>query len=219
MCRPRRRRCSTSAVEPAPWPDGSLLAGSGWTASRGVISHRGRRASDWPAPRVYECRFEEFDARGPYDVVLFCESLQYVRLAESLRRTVELLRPGGRLVLADFFRTDATGYSPLAGGHRLRDFHAEIARHPLVCRTDLDITRQTAPTVAIMNETMVNAVRPIWEVTQQYLNSNHPWLSRILHWALRRRLAKLEKKQFAGQATPEAFARFKSYRIMVYEKQ
>ena len=32
-------------------------------------------------------------------------------------------------------------------------------------------------------------------------------------------LAKLEKKQFAGNNTPEAFARFKSYRLMVYQKQ
>jgi SAM-dependent methyltransferase len=171
------------------------------------------------AARFFECRFEDLDTPERYDVVLFCESLQYVRLAESLARAVNLLKPGGRLVIADFFRTDAKGYSPLAGGHYLRDFYSQIGTLPCTSRTDLDITRETAPTTKIINDAMMEAVRPIWEMTQQFLNANRPWLSRILHWALRHRLAKLEKKQFAGQNTPEAFARFKSYRLMVYEKR
>ena len=95
----------------------------------------------------------------------------------------------------------------------------EIAALPLVCRTDLDITRETAPSVKIINDVMFESVRPIWEMTQHYLRINRPWLSRTIHWLFRRRLAKLDKKQFAGQNTPEAFCRFKSYRLMVYERQ
>jgi SAM-dependent methyltransferase len=171
------------------------------------------------AANFFECRFEDLDTTAHYDVVLFCESLQYVRLAESLRRAASLLNPGGRLIIADFFRTDAQGHSPLAGGHRLREFYREIATLPLVCRTDLDITRETAPTVKIINDVMMDAVRPIWGMTQHFLKANKPWLSRIIHWAFRRQLAKIEKKQFAGQNTPEAFARFKSYRLMVFERK
>ncbi len=34
----------------------------------------------------YECRFEEVDTETRYDVVLFCESFQYVEMGEALRR-------------------------------------------------------------------------------------------------------------------------------------
>ncbi len=167
--------------------------------------------------RMFECRFEELPTTKRYDLVMFCESLQYVPLAEALPRAAALLNPGGHLVIADFFRTDAKGYSPLAGGHFLRVFYETVGLMPLECRRDIDITRETAPTVKLINDAMISAVRPIWEITQQYLHANRPWLSRILHWALRHRLAKLAKKQFAGQNSPEAFARFKSYRLLVYQ--
>ena len=174
-----------------------------------------RRLGD--ATSIYQCRFEELETASRYDVVLFCESLQYVELAESLRRAVALLTPGGYLVIADFFRTDATGHSPMAGGHRLRNFYHEMAALPLACLRDVDITRETAPTVKLINDAMTEAVRPIWEMTQHFLRAKRPWLSRILHWAFRRRLAKLQRKQFAGNNTPDAFATFKSYRLLVYQ--
>jgi SAM-dependent methyltransferase len=165
----------------------------------------------------FHCRFEELETASRYDVVLFCESLQYVDLQKSLRRAVALLNPGGYLVIADFFRTGAKGRSPMAGGHLLTEFYREIAGLPLAGLRDVDITRETAPTVKLINDAMTEAVRPMWEMTQHFLRANRPWLSRILHWTLRRRLAKLEQKQFAGSNTPEAFAMFKSYRLLVYQ--
>jgi SAM-dependent methyltransferase len=171
------------------------------------------------AADVFECRFEEFETTRRYDVVLFCESFQYVSLNESLRRAVALLNPGGHMVIADFFRTDAKGYSPLAGGHYLRAFYEQVAAMPFTCQSDVDITREAAPTVKIVNDIAVETVRPICEMARHYLRTNRPWLSRIVHWLLRHRLAKLEKKQFAGKNTPEAFCRFKSYRVMVYQRQ
>jgi SAM-dependent methyltransferase len=168
------------------------------------------------AATIYECRFEDLETTARYDAVLFCESFQYVKMADSLRRAAALLNPGGCLMIADFFSTDAPGKSPLGGGHRLRIFYEEIGKLPFTKERDLDITVEAAPTVSVMNDVMAEAVRPIWEMIQDFLRETRPWLSRIIHWALRRKIDKFERKHLVGAITPAAFARFKSYRMMVY---
>ncbi len=81
-----------------------------------------------------------------------------------------------------------------------------------------DITSLTAPTMKLINDAMMQTVRPIWEMAQHAFGVNHPWLSTLLHWAFRRKLAKLEQRHLRGIQSPENFAKYKSYRFLVYER-
>jgi SAM-dependent methyltransferase len=56
---------------------------------------------------VHETTFEAFQGTGPYDLCLFSESFQYIPLAESLPKCARLLVPGGQVLIADCFRTEA----------------------------------------------------------------------------------------------------------------
>lgn len=168
---------------------------------------------------VYRLRFEELELTKTYDLVLFCESFQYMPYRVSLERALGLLRPGGHVVICDFFRLESAERSPIGGGHRWREFQQHVATLPLECVTNLDITPQTAPTMALVNDAMSLSIRPIWEMTQQTFAAHYPRSARFVRWLLRRRLERIEMKQLAGLRTPEAFAAHKSYRLLIYRKR
>src|SRR6266852_6612863 len=72
-----------------------------------------------PQPRIHECRFEDFPAgqcRGLYDVTLFSESFQYISPSISLPILQAILKPGGLLLISDFFRSEAPESASLDPG-------------------------------------------------------------------------------------------------------
>ncbi len=166
----------------------------------------------------HPCRFEELQTEKRFDVVLCSESFQYLQLEPALAKSLELLHPGGQLLIADFFKTGKPGRSPISGGHRLRDFYAAVSKLPMEVLCDLDITPQTAPTMQLVNDLFMNAGRPAWEMSMYALHNRHPWVSRVLWWTLGRKLAKLEQKHLRGERTPENFKHFKSYRLLAFRR-
>lgn len=175
------------------------------------------------SPRIFECRFEDLpadEAKG-YDVVLFSESFQYIPLTASLLRLPQMLKPGGLLIICDFFKTDADGDGrpgdrSFKGGHSMREFHAQIARTALECVKDEDITLRVSPNLELVNDLLMNRIRPAGFTLRRYLVDNHPLWSRIGFWLLRKRLAKANYKYFSGFRSREVFERYKTYRLMVY---
>ena len=170
------------------------------------------------AVRIFECTYEELETEKRYDLVLFSESFQYVKTGPSLEKTLTLLRPGGHLLICDFFKTDAQGKSALGGGHRLSKFYRKIASLPLVAVTDLDITRETAPNLALVDEALTRAGIPIRDLIFYFLSHNYPHLSKLLQWQFRQKIEKLNFKYFSGQRNAANFAKFKSYRLLLYQK-
>src|SRR5262249_2117281 len=146
----------------------------------------------------FECPFEELQTTQRYDAVLFCESFQYIKLAIAIEHATAVLRPGGYIVISDFFRTEAPGKRPLGGGPNLRHFYNHMAGQPFDCLEDLDITAATAPTLTLVNDCMTRAIRPIWEMTQTTLRQRHPWVFRLLRWTFRRQIETVEWKQLSG---------------------
>jgi SAM-dependent methyltransferase len=115
-----------TALEPDPVGAAAARARGVRVAEQGLFEHRG----------------------GPYDVVLFTRSLHHIEpLGGALDRALELLRPGGRLVLEEFARDRADRlaagflYDTFAllyaaglladdedGEHEHRDHHAHAGR-------------------------------------------------------------------------------------------
>jgi SAM-dependent methyltransferase len=105
-----------------------------------------------PGAKVHECTFEAFGSGPRFDVCLFSESFQYIPLDEGLRRALAILRPGGEIILADCFRSEAYrgrrvhGPKP-GGGHPLSAFRRTLAALPLEVVSEEDITEAVAPSL------------------------------------------------------------------------
>jgi SAM-dependent methyltransferase len=168
--------------------------------------------------QIFECGYEELETPNRYDLVLFSESFQYVKMEKAFPQTLRFLREGGYLLISDFFKTDAKGKSALHGGHRLSKFYRLISRYPFQLIQDLDITNQTAPTLTLYHEMLTQVGLPTRDLLWYLLNNNYPRLARLLQWKYREKIEKLNHKYFSGERDAAHFAIFKSYRHLLYQK-
>ncbi len=173
--------------------------------------------------KIFECTFEEFPAdayRAYYDVALFSESFQYIPMKDSLPLLAQILKPGGIVVICDFFKTEhhkdgLPGDRSFGGGHRLTNFYEALHNSQLQLEIDQDITKQVSPNIDLLNDFLMHKVKPVSETLGHYLQSNYPksyWLASKL---LRKKLDRMQYKYFSGYRSAEVFERYKSYRFIV----
>ncbi|MCK4850485.1 MAG: class I SAM-dependent methyltransferase [Phycisphaerae bacterium] len=168
--------------------------------------------------RVFECYYEALHTENRYDLILFAESFQYINPEKGIKKTLELLRPGGYMLICDVFRKDLPGQSPLSGGHPLTRLQRIVAESPLELVKDVDITAQTAPSIDIENEVLQEVVKPTVDLIRQLLESKYPIMSKSLRFLYGKKMDKMNKKYFSGLKTSENFKKWKTYRLLLYRR-
>ena len=173
--------------------------------------------------RIFECAFEDFpveQCRRHYDVALFSESFQYISPAVSLPILQAILKPGALLLISDFFQSDAPESESLdpgfGGGHPLREFYSSMKPTPFVLVKEEDITRRVSPNMELVNDLLMNRIKPATLSVGRYVGSRYPLLSRLALGLLRKKLDKLNHKYFSGHRSKEVFERYKTYRLLLY---
>lgn len=183
----------------------------------------GRCRENAPGARVHECTFEEFTGQGPFDLCLFSESFQYIPLEQGLPRCVPLLSPGGSVLIADCFRTEAyqgrhvQGPQP-GGGHRMSAFRSMLDGVPLRVTHDEDITDSVAPSIDL-EQGFFNVLGQGLSSAQAEIRAKRPrswwWATRALGLFLsERRRANLMRRLTDRSRTSEAFRHYNRYCIL-----
>lgn len=183
-------------------------------------------ARDGHDTRLYASRFEDLPFEGMagrYDAILFSESFQYINMDTALRETARLLKPDGRVIICDFFKTgavprDSAEARLIGGGHALSTFYDKVAQSAFDIRRDEDITRQVSPNIDVLNDCLLNTVKPASETLWRYFSDNYPKLSWLAARLLRKRLARLDAKYFSGRRDGAAFERLKTYHLLVLQR-
>lgn len=177
--------------------------------------------------RVFETTFEGMpveEVAGQYDAILFSESFQYIDLYTVLAHCARLLKPHGRVVICDFFKTAAAGDGApgdgvIGGGHKLHEFRSVLAAAPFDVVRDDDITALVAPNMDIVDDLLMHKLKPSGEAIWEYLRGSYPFTARLLGFFLRKKLPKMQKKYFSGLRTGATFAKYKNYRLVVLTKR
>ncbi len=175
---------------------------------------------------LFECRFEDFpweERRGLYDVVLFSESFQYIPMETAFSVIAPILKPGGKVVICDFFQTTAAGDGgpgdgSFGGGHPLADFYELLKRIPFDLKRDEDITKKVSPNIALLNDLLMNKIGPAAISVGRYFESRRPWMYRMFVRLFHKRLDKIRFKYLSGHRSAETFERYKSYRLLVLRR-
>jgi len=175
--------------------------------------------------QVFECRLEDLPDshfRNQYDVCLFSESFQYVRMEVAVRMLTRLLKPGGLVVICDFFKSPnhgdgEAGDRSMGGGKRLHTFYDEIGRSPFEIKRDDDITRFVSPNLDLVNDLLINRAAPTVDAIERFLLGRYPRLGRLVLRVFRRPLELGKKKYLAGTRNREVFERYKVYKLIVLE--
>ena len=172
---------------------------------------------------VHETTFEAYTGTGPFDLCLFSESFQYIPLAESLPKCARLLAPGGKVLIADCFRTAAYqsrevhGPQP-GGGHHLSSFESAIAASSFEAEAEEDITEAVAPSIDLEQQLFHVLGQGVTRVSGE-IRGKRP----TAHWALgkviglflsRKRRDNLMERLTGTTRTSEAFRLYNRYRII-----
>ena len=173
--------------------------------------------------RLFECRFEDFPAEEnahKYDVALFSESFQYISMEASFELLQKILKPGGRVVICDFFKTahhgdGGPGDGSFGGGHSMAEFYQKIQTTPFELVRDEDITARVSPNLQLVNDLLLNTIKPVGLTLDKYLSDNYPKLTWIAKKLLRKKLDRANYKYFAGNRSKETFERYKTYHLLV----
>ncbi|MFH2069283.1 MAG: class I SAM-dependent methyltransferase [Candidatus Omnitrophota bacterium] len=167
---------------------------------------------------IFECRYERLETEDRYDLILFSESFQYVKLEKAIQNSFRFLNEGGHLLICDFFATEAKGKSSIGGGHKLVRFYHQIGRYPFKLVKDIDITRYTAPNIDLVNGLLMNVGLPIWNLASSFLKNNHPFIARFIRWKYKKKIAKIRQKYLTGTWNAAHFTTYKTYRLLLYQK-
>ncbi|MCP4754351.1 MAG: class I SAM-dependent methyltransferase [Proteobacteria bacterium] len=167
---------------------------------------------------IFECGYEDLTTEKKYDMVLFSESFQYISLEQSLPQSLKFLKDNGHILICDFFRRDVEGTSPIGGGHDLKKFYDCISQYPLNTLHDIDITKETAPSLDIVDDFLTNAMHPIYDLIFYVLDNNYPRISRFIKWKFSKRIEKINYKYLQRKTNAGSFAHFKSYHFLLYKK-
>jgi SAM-dependent methyltransferase len=168
--------------------------------------------------QICECTYEALESERRYDLIMFSESFQYTHAQKALENTLCYTRPHGYLLICDFFKTDAPGRCVMGGGQSLAAFYELISRYPFQKIKDIDITTETAPTIDLVNNLLAN-VAPTWRFLRRCLGGPNSFVCKMAGEKFTRKLEKIERKYFSGLRTAEHFATFKSYRLLLYQRQ
>ena len=105
----------------------------------------------------------------------------------------------------------------MGGGHQWKKFQDEICCTKLKLINDLDITDGTAPTVDFLDQFCQEVLKPVGEMTGEYMMSNYPKITSILMWKFQNRLDKIKLRYPSGTVNGESFKKFKTYRLLLYK--
>jgi len=178
--------------------------------------------------QLFECNFEDFPrehCRNQYDVALFSESFQYIDMQAAFDKLQGLLKAGGMIIISDVFKTPADGDGgpgdhSIGGGHHIEEFYTLLADQPFTTLDDQDITPNMSLNLQLVNDVLMNKVKPAGQVLGKYIRSNYPKVAslyKLLRPFLRKTENKIQFKYFSGYRSKEVFERYKYYRFIRLE--
>ncbi|NJM94844.1 MAG: hypothetical protein HC842_09445 [Cytophagales bacterium] len=163
---------------------------------------------------IFNLKFQDLQTPKRYDLVLFSESFQYIPLNESLGKALEMLNPGGHVLICDFFQTEVPGKSMLGGGHKWSQWQSTLAQFPQYrIAVEKDITQETAPTIDLVKQMNNEVLAPLWRSVFALAEDRFPALLKLVRWKYKKKIEKMEYKHFSGERSAENFKKYKKYML------
>lgn len=166
---------------------------------------------------VHRTTFEALDTRrhaAAYGAVVCSESLQYLDLERAVQVAGEILAPGGRWIICDYFRLHEATHED--SGHLLEAFREAVAEGGWSVREERDITEHVIGTLDYAHALADGIGRPLVDFLVGKLRAKKPTLYHLYREEIRRLDGRLRREM--GTIDPEQFRRDKSYRLFVLER-
>lgn len=152
-----------------------------------------------------------------YDLILMSESCQYVKIKEGWEQHSKFLRPGGYVLVADFFRIKDLDKPYLSkSGHPLKEFIQAGKDAGFKLIKQKDITNFVAPTMIIYQSLITGKIFPVIESIFEFVNRKFPRFYSLMRRFLYKKVIFLKTK-YEHQG-PDIFKKYKSYQVLLFQK-
>lgn len=173
--------------------------------------------STYPGVPSFHGKFEKLPPEkylAHFGTVIMSESFQYMRLERTLRVIGEVLRPGGRWIVCDYFRKSVEAGERSA--HVWSAFQETLPAAKMKIVFEQDITPNVLPTLAYVHMLGERLATPLVNFVIAKLRKKRPALHYMLEDAIEElRAYMLDQLQIVN---PERFAREKKYMLLVMER-
>ncbi|HPD55863.1 MAG TPA: class I SAM-dependent methyltransferase [Smithellaceae bacterium] len=166
---------------------------------------------------LLECRFEDMkadDFSSSFGTVITSESLQYLKLDQSLPIIDKILQKNGKWIVCDYFKTGARGGK---SGHNWEIFTDKLAKYGFEITSERDITPHIMPTIRYVDMLSTKIGLPVKDFVLEKLKVKAPGLYYALQGALPEIEAKIKKN--TDKTDPDIFAANKRYMLLVIERK
>jgi SAM-dependent methyltransferase len=173
-------------------------------------------------PVIYDCFFEDFpepERNQQYDLVYFAESFQYIPMDDNFGVIKSILKPGGKILICDFFRTGndgdgGPGDGSMGGGHPLSEFY-DFIKNDFEILNDQDVTKNVSPSLELLNDVLMNRLYPAIQTCDTFFKTKYRILSGLFKFWFRKKLKRLKFKYFSGYRSKPVYERYKTYHLIV----
>jgi cyclopropane fatty-acyl-phospholipid synthase-like methyltransferase len=168
-----------------------------------------------PGLKVHHRKFEDFKPERKFGTIINSESLQYIRLQDAFQNVEDSLNPGGRWIIADYFRTGS--HAKHHSGHQMEDFFRMAAERNWKVVHEEDISLHILPTIKYVYMYASRFLMPLKHFAFEKLRYKKPWLY-FLTSSLRTKAEEKMKRELMA-VDPELFLSEKKYVLLVLENQ
>lgn len=173
--------------------------------------YHGRLFSKATGLPFHKCKFEEFRPARRYDVICMSESSQYIPLDRLFESVIHAVKPGGHLILSDYFALVKDGSPATKSGHLLSAFLAAAKKSGMQIEYVRDVTKETAPTLDLGSQLLDGYIVPTVRLTMERWRLRHRRLLSLGLWLVRRYLEKVEARKETLDS--RVFCEKKTYRM------
>jgi len=184
------------------------------TPNRTQIKHLRTIHPDVP---LIEAKLEQIplpEHRQAFGTVITSESFQYVNLAKGLEVMGQILEPGGRWILCDYFRNTQSGRR---SGHHWEEFTAALDQGGWKIQHLEDITANVLPTIAYVHMWANRVGLPVAQFATERLERKRPALHYVLHDLIGR--GREVMQHHVNALDPVVFAQERKYLTLVIERR
>ncbi len=168
-----------------------------------------------------EVKFEDYETKKKYDLILMSESPQYMDTDKMAARARQILRDGGFILLSDYFRKKAGDkyYSTCKVKER---FIETLKGKGFLLEKNLDITGRVLPTLELGREIYIEYALPVLEIIGGYITSSHPVAAGAARKIFSKKLKKLSGYLYEHSLDKTDSNKFKEkleYLFLLFKKE
>lgn len=163
----------------------------------------------------HHTKFEDFvPEEGRYDCIVMSESAQYIPMDQLFATARKALKPGGHLMICDYFVTDPNAGILSHSGHAYDEFLRQAASASFGIVARRDITAEAAKTLD-MGKLLADRILLGLDIFTERFRTKNRGLFNLVKWSLRKKIAKAKDQLPLLDA--EKFRAAKRYEFFLFE--